>query len=233
MPTAVRTQPTSTDPGTSRRRNGRRLVAGLLALSAVPMLAGSARLAELASRPEVTDANRRFVDSPLPVVVHVIGAIVFSVAGAFQFSPALRRRGSRWHRRAGRIVAPAGIVAAMSGLWMTFAYDLPATDTALLGVFRVAAGVAMFGSLVAALAAVRARRFGAHGAWMARAYAIGLGAGTQVFTHVAWTAAAGKPTPFERSWLMFAGWAINVTVVEYALRRRPTTKPYPAVTTPG
>jgi uncharacterized membrane protein len=32
--------------------------------------------------------------------------------------------------------------------------------------------------------AIRRRDFKAHGAWMTRAYAIGLGAGTQVLTHL-------------------------------------------------
>jgi hypothetical protein len=111
------------------------------------------------------------------------------------------------------------MVVALSGLWMTHASDLPASDDTLLGVFRTAAGMGMFASIVAALASLRARRYRAHGAWMARAYAIGLGAGTQVFTHVAWIAVAGDPSPTTRAWLMFAGWAINVAVVEYALQR--------------
>ena len=38
-----------------------------------------------------------------------------------------------------------------------------------------------------------------------------------------WMAGSGEPSPTERAWLLFAGWAINVAVVEYALRRRQRT----------
>ncbi len=195
--------------------SNRRLAGGLIALSIVPMLAGIVRLVQLASGATVTNENRRFFDSPSPVVLHIVGAIVFSVAGAFQFVPALRRRGHRWHRRAGSVLAPAGIVVALSGLWMTYSYDLPASDNSLLSVFRYAAGLGMLGSLVAALLSLRAKRYRTHGAWMARAYALGLGAGTQVITHGLWMIGLGKPTPQERAWLMFAGWFINIAVVEY------------------
>jgi hypothetical protein len=217
--TTLDTRPTPASSG-RRKRSGWRLSAGLIALNLVPALAGSVRVVQLASGAEVTDANRRFFDSPFPVVAHIVGAIAFGLAGALQFAKAFRRRRPRWHRAAGRVVAPAGIVVALTGLWMTGAYDLPPADNALLGGFRYAAGTAMLASIVAALASLRMRRYRNHGAWMARAYAIGLGAGTQVFTSVAWLALVGEPSPTTRAWLMFAGWAINIAVVECTLRRR-------------
>jgi hypothetical protein len=52
----------------------------------------------------------------------------------------------------------------------------------------------MAASIVLALVAVRRRDFASHGAWMIRGYAIGLGAGTQVLTHLPWFVVAdGKP----------------------------------------
>jgi hypothetical protein len=64
---------------------------------------------------------------------------------------------------------------------------------------------------------------------MMRGYAIGLGAGTQVFTHVPWFLLFGTPDELTRAILMGAGWVINLVVAEWVIRRRPlrTTRPFP------
>lgn len=56
---------------------------------------------------------------------------------------------------------------------------------------------------------------------MTRAFAIGLGAGTQVFTHLPWFLLVDR-TPGEtpRAIFMGAGWAINVLVAEWIIRSR-------------
>lgn len=207
-------------------RCGLLVLAGLLALTVVPVLAGTARLVQLATGAPVTPENARFFDSPLPVVVHVVGATLFVVGGAFQLVPAMRRRRLRLHRTIGRVVVPAGLAAAVSGLWMAVRYDLPASDDALLMVFRLVFGTGMVVALVLGAGALRRSDIRAHGRWMARGYAIGMGAGTQVLTNVPWVVVAGPPGHAVRAWLMFAGWAINLVVVELVLRRarRPRTR---------
>ena len=82
---------------------------GLILLSLVPIAAGASRLTQLTTGAVSAD-NTRFFDSPVPVVVHIVSVTVFSLLGALQFAPSLRRH--RWHRRAGRIVAPAGLLTA-------------------------------------------------------------------------------------------------------------------------
>ncbi|MBE1501850.1 putative membrane protein [Amycolatopsis lexingtonensis] len=196
--------------------------AGLLLLSAVPVAAGSARVAELAGGARVTADNARFFAMPLPVVLHIFGASLFCVLGAFQFVPSLRRR--RWHRVSGRLLVPCGLVAALSGLWMTLFSDLPPGDGDLLTVFRLFFGTAMAVSIVLATLAIRRRDVRRHRVWMTRGYAIGLGAGTQVLTHVPWALLVGAPGEFTRAMLMAAGWVINLVVAEWALRRRPTVR---------
>jgi uncharacterized membrane protein len=197
--------------------------AGLIALSLVPVAAGSARLVELSGNPAVTEANARFVTTPLPVVLHIVGATVFCLLGALQFSTSLRRRA--WHRRAGRVVVPAGIVAALSGLWMAVFYDLPASDNAALMVTRLVVGTLMLAALVLAVVAVRRRDFASHRNWMMRGYAVGIGAGTQVLTNLPWVLLLGTPSPMVRAGLMGAGWAINLAVAEWFIRRRPARVP--------
>jgi uncharacterized membrane protein len=194
--------------------------AALIILSLVPAFAGTARLIELSSDVKITANNARFFDSPLPVTVHIIGASLYSILGAFQFAPTLRRRKTHWHRFIGKwILVPCGIAVALSGLWMNQFYSLPEVDGEFLYIQRIFFGSAMFLSIVLGASAVRRRDYKSHGNWMIRAYAIALGAGTQVFTHVPWLIFFGVPDELTRALLMGAGWLINIAVAEWVIRK--------------
>jgi hypothetical protein len=91
-------------------------------LSVVPVVAGSLRLLEVAGGPQLLPTNPRIDASPAPVVVHIVAAALYALLGAFQFSTRLRRRRPRWHRTAGRFLVGAGLVVAVSGLWLTLFY---------------------------------------------------------------------------------------------------------------
>jgi uncharacterized membrane protein len=206
---------------TSRSHRSDWLVpASLILLSLVPAVAGTSRLHQLASHAEVTAQNARFFAQPLPVVLHILSVIPFSILGALQFSPGFRRRNRWWHRAAGRVLAVAGLIAALSGLWMAHFYPWPAGDGVVLYWIRLVVGSAMLISIVQALLAVRRRDFASHGAWMTRGYAIGMGAGTQVLTHLPWFIFVG-PNPGEgpRAVMMGGAWLINVMVAEWIIRK--------------
>jgi uncharacterized membrane protein len=190
---------------------------GLILLSLVPVAAGASRLTQLTTGAVSAD-NTRFFDSPVPVVMHIVSVTVFSLLGALQFAPSLRRH--RWHRRAGRIVAPAGLLTALSGIWMALFYTLPAHDGEALLVLRLVFGTAMAASIVIAFIAIRKGDVRTHSAWMTRGYAIGMGAGTQVFTLLPWALIAGPPDEATHAVLMGAGWVINLIVAEIVIRRR-------------
>lgn len=202
--------------------------AALIVLSSVPVGAGLVRLARLAIGETVTVDNARFFASPLPIVVHVIGATVFCVLGAFQFVPGLRERKRPWHRKAGRWLVPFGLAAALSGLWMTVHYDLPVSSDkhvllfqhafGLLQLTRLFVGSGMLVSLGLGVAAIRARAFATHAAWMTRAYALGAGAGTQAFINLPWLLLVGKPEGMRSVLLMLSGWFINLAVAEWVIR---------------
>jgi len=194
--------------------------AGLVALSLVPAVAGVVRLTQLAGGAEITPANARFFASPLPVVVHIPAVVVYSILGAFQFAPAFRRRNRPWHRAAGRLLAPLGLLSALSGLWMTLFYPWAPGDGLGVYIERLIVAPAMVACIVLGLLAILRRDFASHGAWMTRAYAIGLGAGTQVLTHVPWfLLAQGKPGEGPRAVMMGAGWVINVVAAEWIIRK--------------
>jgi uncharacterized membrane protein len=193
--------------------------AALIGLSLVPAIAGTVRVVELASGAHVTPENARFFASPLPVLLHIPAVILYSMMGALQFSPGFRQRHRGWHRASGRILAPLGLLVALTGLWMAHSYEWPAGDGLIVYVERLLVGAAMVLAIVLGLDAVRRRDFATHGAWMTRAYAIGLGAGTQVFTHLPWFIFVdGKPGELARGVMMGAGWLINIVVAEWIIR---------------
>lgn len=203
----------------SARRSEWLVPALLVLLSAVPALAGMARLTELAQGGEVTPANARFFARPLPVVLHIVSVIPYSVLGALQFAPAFRRRRPGWHRAAGRLLVVFGLTTALTGLWMAHFYPWPEGDGEAVYVLRLVFGAAMTMSVALAVDAIRRRDFAAHGAWMIRAYAIGMGAGTQVLTHLPYFLLVGTPGESSRAVLMGAGWIINVIVAEWCIHR--------------
>jgi hypothetical protein len=203
---------------------------GLILLSLIPVIFGALRLTELTSGAAITPQNARFFASPVPVVTHIVSVTVYSLLGAFQFVPSLRgRRG--WHRVSGFILIPAGLLAALSGLWMSAFYPLPDgyTDVPL----RLFFGTAMLVSIILGLAAVRQRDFMRHSAWMTRAYAIALGAGTQAVVGITWLLLVGPSDVPTRAALLGAGWVINVAVAEHVIRRRARKSPRRTVSTPS
>ena len=209
----------------AKTRSGRSdwlIPAMLILLSLVPAVFGTVRLVELAGGAVITPANTRFLASPFPVALHILVVIPYGIVGAFQFAPSFRRRRRDWHRAAGRVLALLGLAAALTGLWMTLAYPWPEGDGEVLYVTRLVFGSAMAVSIVLAIRAIRRGDFRSHGAWMMRGYAIGLGAGTQVLTHLPWFILVGNPGEASRAVLMGAGWVINLLVAEWIIRRRPS-----------
>ena len=199
-------------------RNEWLVLAGLLLLTIVPSLGGAVRVSELASDPAVTAENARFVTQPVPVLIHIVCVTVYGMLGALQFVPSLRRRS--WHRLAGRVLVPAGLGVALTGLWMTAFYDLPAKDTVIVNGVRYVIGTVMIVSMVLAVRAVLRRDFLTHSAWMTRAYALAMGAGTQAVLLGPYTLIVGTPGPVPVTILMTAAWIINAAVAEWVIRRR-------------
>src|ERR687884_1334230 len=78
----------------------------------------------------------------------------------------------------------------------------------------------MLVSVVLGFVAIRRGNVRAHRAWMTRAYAIGLGAGTQMFTGLVASFLVSPPTELSRALQDGAGWAINLAVAEWIIRRR-------------
>lgn len=199
------------------------ILIGLLVLSFVPCIGGIFRLIELGMGTvlEFVPENPRARSAPIPVELHIISSILFCILGAFQFLPSARRDCPKWHRLSGRILVCAGAVSVLTGLWMTHFYSFPVSlQGSLLYFVRIVVGGSMLMCIYLGITSVLKKKIDQHQAWMIRAYALGQGAGTQVFITIPWLLTVGEPVGFIRDIQMTAAWVINIVVAELIIRRK-------------
>lgn len=112
----------------------------------------------------------------------------------------------------------AGLGVALSALWLNQFYPKEGATREVLYPLRLAFGAAMVLTIVLAFVAIQRRDIARHRAWMTRSYAIGIVAGTQVFTLGIGGLILGTGD-LSTALLMMAAWAINLAVAEWAIRR--------------
>ncbi len=78
----------------------------------------------------------------------------------------------------------------------------------------------MVACLVLGFTAFRRRGIAVHRAWMIRAYALAVGAGTQTVTQGVGEALFGTGE-LSTALSMSAGWVINLALAEWVIRRKP------------
>jgi len=103
---------------------------------------------------------------------------------------------------------------------MAVFYPHPPGDGAILLVLRLVFGCAMVASIGLGIRGIVRRDFIRHSAWMTRAYAIGVGAGTQALVLIPQSIIFGSSNELSRAMFIGAAWLINLAVAEYVLRRR-------------
>ena len=67
---------------------------------------------------EVPQIERRFAESALVVLIHVVTGAAFLSLGLLQFSTRFRNRHLRFHRWSGRFLVTLAVFAGVSGLWL-------------------------------------------------------------------------------------------------------------------
>jgi hypothetical protein len=220
---------------TSISRRDWAFLALLFLFSFIPALVGLLRIPELVGGPAIIPPNPRAVIDPAPIALHILGSSVFCLAGALQFLPSLRRDRPALHRTLGRVVAAAGCVSALTGLWMTVTYAFPAAlQGQLLYWARVTLSLAMVALIAWAIVAIRARRPTAHRAAMIRAYAIGQGASTQtMLLLMAMIALGSEPLGLARDIVMVGAWVINIAVAGLLVRTVNAARVFPGAIPSG
>lgn len=196
----------------------RRLPAlGLALACVVPLLGGVYRGAALLLEGHwaFTFAEGR-VDR-VPLFVHVVSCAVFYVLGALQVLPGFRRRHPRWHRRAGAVALVAGLLAATSAIWMSVLH--PGISGPLLRYGRLLVGPLWLLFLGLGAAAIVRRDFRSHGAWMVRAFAVGMPAGTLVFISAPFWIAMGELPQLLEEAIQTCAWVVHLGAAELLIQR--------------
>jgi len=193
----------------------------ILIYSFVPTFGGLFRIAELLGGPAIIPANPRALAHPLPIVLHILSSFLFCLLGALQFLPSMRRYHLGLHRMMGRVVAAAGCMSALTGLWMTHFYAFPQElQGSLLYWARMALSLSMFGLIAWAVIAIRSRNLVGHSTAMLRAYAVGQGASTQTFLGISWMVAFGtEPLGLLRDVMMVFAWGLNLLIAEFLISK--------------
>ena len=111
-----------------------------------------------------------------------------------------------------------GLAVAVSGLWMTLFYARQPGTGELAFLFRLAFGSALAACIVLGFSAIRRGDVPTHQAWMTRAYAIALAAGTQTFTLAVGPAVFG-PGVLTKDLSLGAAWLVNLAVAEVVIHR--------------
>lgn len=193
----------------------------IVVYSFIPTVVGLFRIPELLGGPGIMPQNPRAIIDPVPIVLHILGSSLFCLVGAVQFLPSLRRHRPALHRNLGRVVAAAGCVSALTGLWMTLVFTFPqALQGPLLYWVRIAVSLSMFGFIVWAVIAIRSRNLPGHRVAMLRGYAIAQGASTQTVLFLTEMTVFGtEPLGLQRDIVMVLSWGINIAIAEILIHQ--------------
>jgi len=209
--------------------NGKLLPAFFIIACLIPFSFGSYRLFEIIVTGSFSlELAPDHVDR-IPLFLHVLGALGFLVIGAMQILPGLRYRHPSWHRRAGRLAAPLGLIGALAGLWMTLLH--PEISSALLYWGRLGASAFWILAIGLGIYAINRRDFKSHGTWMIRAYAIALPAGTLAFVLLPFVLILGEEGhEVLLDAIQVLAWPIHLAVAEWLIQcklNRPRTPVIP------
>ena len=200
----------------TRLLDGAWIPLGLVALGAFPALAGLLRLASFGGATRLPD-DARFADQPLALALHVGSALTFSMLGALQLWPGLRAHSPRMHRALGRLLVPAGALAALSGITTMFVYAPAPTAGPAIHAMRLVSGLALLASLALGTRAIVRRDLATHRAWMTRAYAFGIAPGVQALFLAPLAFGLGIDTEATFTIGMALGWAVSLGVAERSI----------------
>ena len=132
----------------------------------------------------------------------------------------MRKRFPSWHRRAGRIAVPAGIVSAFAATWLTVAH--PDSNGFILYYGRLIFGPLWAACLVLGLFAIKRRNYAAHSSWMIRGFAISMPAGTLIFINIPFFIYFGTiqiPQVIDEG-IQSGAWIVHLIIAEWWIRRK-------------
>lgn len=167
--------------------------------------------------------DRRYAENPALAYLHIIPGAIYLLGAPFQVSRRFRSANYERHRRVGRIVLIAGLIAGgmalAVGIVMPFGGFAETTASTVFGIYFITA-------LALAYRAIRSGRVSSHRRWMIRAFALGVGVGLiRVVIGVGEAVSISITESFGAAfWIAF----VTVTVLaEIWLKLRPDEVPQP------
>ena len=119
----------------------------------------------------------RYLDHPIIAAIHMASGVAFILFAPLQFIKRVRNNNLSLHRGLGRVLVICALIAGAYGLIATIA--LPAFGGISSETAAWFFGLLFLFSLLRAYWCVRNKKIALHREWMIRAFAIGLGVGTQ------------------------------------------------------
>lgn len=199
-------------------------VAAVALIAAMPSLTGVIILQDLVSGKasaltDPVDAMRRAA-YPASLWLHILGGSGFVLLGLLQFSATLRRHLPWLHRWSGRVLVAGGLGMALAAFWMNYIHP-NRNDSGLHDALQTIASMALIATLGLGIAAIRRRQITAHRAWMMRAYALCLGAGTQTLFLLPLFLSGHMPAVPVQDFVFGMAWVVNLAIAEALIRRQP------------
>jgi uncharacterized membrane protein len=160
---------------------GRAMWATLVLLGLITVVSAGIRVAEdwpaiAAGTPPNEDSYEyRYVTHPVLAYAHILPGIAYLLGAPLQLSRRFRNRHFTVHRRLGRVLVPAGILAGIFAIAFGAFYSFGGWPQA---VAAVVFGTYFVTALVLAFRAIRRGDVTRHRRWMIRAFAVGLAVGT-------------------------------------------------------
>lgn len=198
------------------------LLSLLGALPAIPGLIIVWTVIQGPGAPQIMAISDHYYANPMPIIIHAIAGAMFCLLVPAQFSLGLRRRLPRFHRYAGRFVIAAGLVMALSALWILAVYPISG-GVAKYSIMIITA-VGMIAGLLLSLRYARARNIALHRIWMARALAVVFGGSTAGLVTIPIFVTFGEVDDAMVAMTRWAGLCINLMVVEWHFCVRPALR---------
>ncbi|GLX77138.1 membrane protein [Thalassotalea insulae] len=160
------------------------------------------------------EAGNTYLNTPLPVVIHIVFGIVFNLVAPFQFVKAIRQKWPKVHRLIGRILTLVAIPVVYTALWMNEFFPSYGGTLKYTGI--IAYNIVLIGALALAIYYVRRKKIAQHKLWMMRALAAALGPATQRLIIIPVFLMFGQEVLTDQliGILIWAGLIINLVFVE-------------------
>jgi len=201
------------------------VVGFLLFMTGIPGIPAIFMLALVALGPGMDESisslvNALHFETPAAIFVHGTAGILFFLTMPFQFSPALRAKKRKLHKKGGYIALLSGYVMGLSGIWMH--HVLSPDLFGMRYVSLVIVSISMCVAFSLALWHIINRNVDVHRKWMFRAVAITLAVITPLFVEVIMFLLFGQLeniftviNQLQHDYGRLVGMAINLAIVEY------------------